>query len=723
MRGLSLALGQSILRALHSNSGPRLPRNGLLLYLARPNSDEYLVGEDTEIGEDTYIWGYVLPDDADIRAATGWVNGAANVFYTATGVPIVALATEIAAAIDNLPLEVVFSIVNATAQIGRLAIYAPGTSDTILARAYAVLRYELALPSSGLLLNAGPTPETIGATTVLRSTIPANANTTVPQVKGSGFAGAGSATVTGLLTTDTITATGDTPTCSVDGTLTFPGPDCWDVYVYRGGELWAYWPGINVGNTTELDASGNGHHLVALTTTTITERVDGSGTKYTNIAGYSEYGSIVFLGDSITVGGFPTTTGSLLGGATVVNAGVSGDRLSMMSARFDTDVASVDYSGGLHVLGGVNDIYDGVDLPTLITRATTIINQAVALDISPIVFSKITPAAAFAGWTPAMQVVLEGFNEWLEANPSIITTESFDALVLGDGETMQAAYTSDGLHPNAAGHLVLGAAIANGFIKRIPDYPGPLRRDLVVVPTTVSNNVRLQTLTDMLESGDETAGWIYTTNTTTTSCVAQNPTATIVADGAFQSVVTSLEAVVLGLVLTPNGITSYTGLGWAIFPHSGGYYRVLESGGAVTANVNALVEVIIGDKMQLRRVGEDIYAEVIRADGTVVRVHDAVQASMSTLYPIITGVNISGVTFGPVKVITGAMGTTYPNLTVTAPLGPEFQGIAEWTGGAAVDLATLTPTANTRKGQRGIAVWSPGLDAAEIVRADKVLGA
>ena len=47
--------------------GRRLPRNGLLLYLARPNSDEYLVGEDTEAGEDTYIWGYVLPDDAEIR--------------------------------------------------------------------------------------------------------------------------------------------------------------------------------------------------------------------------------------------------------------------------------------------------------------------------------------------------------------------------------------------------------------------------------------------------------------------------------------------------------------------------------------------------------------------------------------------------------------------------------------------------------------------------------
>lgn len=123
-----------------SNSSKRLPRNGLLIYLARPNSDEYLVGEDTEIGEDTYIWGYVLPDDADVRDATGWVNGTANVFYTATGVPIVALATEIAAAI--LPANVVFSLVDATTQTGKLAIYTATTTEATLDKARSVLRDE-----------------------------------------------------------------------------------------------------------------------------------------------------------------------------------------------------------------------------------------------------------------------------------------------------------------------------------------------------------------------------------------------------------------------------------------------------------------------------------------------------------------------------------------------------------------------------------------------------
>ena len=117
--------------------GRRLPRNGLLLYLARPNSDEYLVGEDTEVGEDTYIWGYVLPDDADIRSATGWVSGTANVFYTATGVPIVALATEIAASV--LPNNALFALTDETQQTGRLAIYGLDVDSAILTKAMKVM--------------------------------------------------------------------------------------------------------------------------------------------------------------------------------------------------------------------------------------------------------------------------------------------------------------------------------------------------------------------------------------------------------------------------------------------------------------------------------------------------------------------------------------------------------------------------------------------------------
>lgn len=118
----------------------------------------------------------------------------------------------------------------------------------------------------------------------LQAYLPRTGSTT-PQVKGSAFTGAGTGACTGLLTTDTITSSGTPPTCSVNGTLTISA-DCWDIEVHRAGVLWASWKGINVGGAFELDASGNGHHLY-LTTTTIVEAVDGSGTNWANERGFT----------------------------------------------------------------------------------------------------------------------------------------------------------------------------------------------------------------------------------------------------------------------------------------------------------------------------------------------------------------------------------------------------------------------------------------------------
>ena len=124
----------------------------------------------------------------------------------------------------------------------------------------------------------------------LRAYLPPGTNHAVQQVKSSGFSGAaGAYSVTGLLTTDVITFSGPTgPSCTVNGTLSFPAdPNCWDIWVHREGEVWAYLPGINVGQTIELDASGNGHHLTGLVGTTITERTDGSGTNHANEVGFT----------------------------------------------------------------------------------------------------------------------------------------------------------------------------------------------------------------------------------------------------------------------------------------------------------------------------------------------------------------------------------------------------------------------------------------------------
>ena len=122
------------------------------------------------------------------------------------------------------------------------------------------------------------------------------AGSPTPQVKGSLFSVAVPEAVpyTGLLTTDVITVGGGTaPTCAVNGTLSMTA-DFWDMFVHRDGVLWAYLPGINVGGTFELDASGNGHHLY-LTTTTIIESVDGTGTNWCNERGFTVADGSQFL--------------------------------------------------------------------------------------------------------------------------------------------------------------------------------------------------------------------------------------------------------------------------------------------------------------------------------------------------------------------------------------------------------------------------------------------
>ena len=110
----------------------RLPRQDLLIYLARPNSDAYITAEGSDIPEDQYDWGYVLP--ASLFADLG-----SGLFFTAGGDPIVVLASEILADAGTNSLHVLFKSVSAEKQTGKLAIYDPAVDSAILDKAKKVL--------------------------------------------------------------------------------------------------------------------------------------------------------------------------------------------------------------------------------------------------------------------------------------------------------------------------------------------------------------------------------------------------------------------------------------------------------------------------------------------------------------------------------------------------------------------------------------------------------
>ena len=132
MRGLSLALDHSILRALHSNSRPSLPRTDLLIYLARPNSDAYITAEDSEIPEDQYDWGYILPESLFADLGEG-------LFFTGGGTPIVVLASEILADAGTNASHVLFKSISGDQQTGKLAIYDPSVEAATLTKAKKVM--------------------------------------------------------------------------------------------------------------------------------------------------------------------------------------------------------------------------------------------------------------------------------------------------------------------------------------------------------------------------------------------------------------------------------------------------------------------------------------------------------------------------------------------------------------------------------------------------------
>jgi len=75
---------------------------------------------------------------------------------------------------------------------------------------------------------------------------------------------------------------------------------------------------------------------------------------------------------------------------------------------------------------------------------------------------------------------------------------------------------------------------------------------------------------------------------------------------------------------------------------------------------------------------------------------------------------------GPLGIDGQFDGTVFPIGNFQAPLGAPLQLVL---GSAPIDLSALVPTAKIRIGDKGMAVYSADLDAAGILRADRVVGA
>ena len=168
-------------------------------------------------------------------------------------------------------------------------------------------------------------------------------------------------------------------------------------------------------------------------------------------------GRVVFFGDSITELWKMQDPGAFSG--EVLDRGVSGQTTAQMLIRYREDVINL-HPRVVHIMAGTNDIAGNTG-PTSIAwienNIKTMVEQAKANHIR-VVLASIPPAARFS-WAPTLKPIesIRTVNAWLAAyarEQGLVYVDYHRALNDGQ-EGFKAAWTVDGVHPNAAGYAVM----------------------------------------------------------------------------------------------------------------------------------------------------------------------------------------------------------------------------------------------------------------------------
>lgn len=189
--------------------------------------------------------------------------------------------------------------------------------------------------------------------------------------------------------------------------------------------------------------------------------------------------SIIWLGDSITSGNTssparpPYTLQAALServnstSRIVMNGGFGGDNVAAMLVRWNAYFATQGYST-LIFLGGVNDLRASATAAATYATAVQILDSARARGMTVVVVS-VTPWGNWFEWTAGKQTETLAYNAllsaWATANGQTYV-DAYTALSAGGGtpEDLAAIYDSgDGLHPNAAGSVVLATTVGGGI--------------------------------------------------------------------------------------------------------------------------------------------------------------------------------------------------------------------------------------------------------------------
>ena len=232
-------------------------------------------------------------------------------------------------------------------------------------------------------------------------------------------------------------------------------------------------------------------------------RVRGVTTAGTPISDWSAGGTfdvvphtpIAAIGDSITHGGGAITlppSYTLYDWETyctvpVKNLGHSGDTTADMLARFDRDVLPF-APRVLIIMGGVNDYRSGVYGAQTVRNLAALGEKCRAHGITPI-FLTVTPIRP--AWMTKRMTIMTPPSDWMDHRDYIndwVRQQEFSVdvssmLADANGE-LEAAYTTDGLHPDYMGKKHIGQTIDSYLRKNFAYAVGAAERRLRIYRET-----------------------------------------------------------------------------------------------------------------------------------------------------------------------------------------------------------------------------------------------
>lgn len=139
---------------------------------------------------------------------------------------------------------------------------------------------------------------------------------------------------------------------------------------------------------------------------------------------------------------------------------VSGTGATTGAARYQQDVLNQSGIKWAIIFYGINDIGGSVSASTITAAYQKMVTDAHAINIK-VYGATITPVNGSSYFSTAHEAVRSTVNAWIKTPGNLDGYIDFDSTIRDPSDTtkLQAAYSNDWLHPNAAGYKLLGESI------------------------------------------------------------------------------------------------------------------------------------------------------------------------------------------------------------------------------------------------------------------------